>query len=185
MNSEYVKDALDELFLCPLVHASGQLEAFDRILINLTGGGDLGMTEVNQVMTEIAERLGSREDIVFGAMIDENLQRSLEVCILAKKEIEQPSASRDSESSQVIETCSREKGLWLESEIIRNDKPSVVHVSKLSKKNKATDSQHEFDFTDTEAQRGCFSKTDQNLYEGKDLDVPTYLRLGIKIKIKA
>jgi cell division protein FtsZ len=29
--------------------------------------------------------------------------------------------------------------------------------------------------------RGSFDKTDRNLFEGQDLDVPTYLRKGIKI----
>ena len=29
--------------------------------------------------------------------------------------------------------------------------------------------------------RGYFERTDRNLFEGQDLDVPTYLRKGIKI----
>jgi len=38
------------------------------------------------------------------------------------------------------------------------------------------------EFTFGEAQnRGFFDKTDRNLFEGQDLDVPTYLRKGIKI----
>ena len=31
--------------------------------------------------------------------------------------------------------------------------------------------------------RGFFDKTDRNLFEGQDLDVPTYLRKGIKIAL--
>ena len=30
---------------------------------------------------------------------------------------------------------------------------------------------------------GFFDKTDRNLFEGQDLDVPTYLRKGIKITV--
>jgi cell division protein FtsZ len=29
--------------------------------------------------------------------------------------------------------------------------------------------------------RGTFEQTDRNLFEGQDLDIPTYLRKGIKI----
>ena len=31
--------------------------------------------------------------------------------------------------------------------------------------------------------RGTFDKSDRNLFEGQDLDVPTYLRKGIKIAL--
>ena len=40
--------------------------------------------------------------------------------------------------------------------------------------------QEEFTFGEIES-RGHFENTDRNLFEGQDLDVPTYLRRGIKI----
>jgi cell division protein FtsZ len=40
--------------------------------------------------------------------------------------------------------------------------------------------QEEFGFGELES-RGYFEKTDRNLFDGQDLDVPTYLRKGIKI----
>jgi cell division protein FtsZ len=40
--------------------------------------------------------------------------------------------------------------------------------------------QDEFSFSEME-NRGHFEITDRNLFEGQDLDVPTYLRKGIKI----
>jgi cell division protein FtsZ len=42
--------------------------------------------------------------------------------------------------------------------------------------------QNEFLFNEHES-RGYFDKTDRNLFEGQDLDVPTYLRKGIKIMV--
>jgi cell division protein FtsZ len=42
--------------------------------------------------------------------------------------------------------------------------------------------QNEFSFNEAES-RGYFDKTDRNLFEGQDLDVPTYLRKGIKITV--
>ena len=50
----------------------------------------------------------------------------------------------------------------------------VVHVAKPS--------QEEFGFGEVES-RGHFEKTDRNLFDGQDLDVPTYLRRGIKISL--
>jgi cell division protein FtsZ len=40
--------------------------------------------------------------------------------------------------------------------------------------------QDEFGFGEVE-RRGHFEKTDRNLFDGQDLDVPTYLRRGVKI----
>ena len=40
-------------------------------------------------------------------------------------------------------------------------------------------------FLEEDAHRGYFDNTDRNLYKDEDLDIPTYLRKGIKIKIKA
>jgi cell division protein FtsZ len=54
----------------------------------------------------------------------------------------------------------------------------------LSKKEQAAIDQDEFNFIDADAQRGYFEKTDRNDYKDEDLDVPTFMRRGIKIKIK-
>lgn len=43
--------------------------------------------------------------------------------------------------------------------------------------------QNEFAFPRLEDERGYFDKTEKNLYEGEDLDVPTYLRRGIKVTL--
>ena len=55
----------------------------------------------------------------------------------------------------------------------------------MSRKKKAADTdQGEFVFVETSAQRGYFEKTDRNLYQEEDLDVPTFMRRGIKIKMR-
>jgi cell division protein FtsZ len=42
--------------------------------------------------------------------------------------------------------------------------------------------QEEFGFGTGELEsRGCFEKSERTLYDGQDLDVPTYLRKGIKL----
>jgi cell division protein FtsZ len=50
----------------------------------------------------------------------------------------------------------------------------AVHATKAA--------QDEFGFGEVES-RGHFEKTDRNLFDGQDLDVPTYLRRGVKISI--
>ena len=42
--------------------------------------------------------------------------------------------------------------------------------------------QHEFSFNEGEP-RGEFEETDGTIFEGQDLDTPTYLRKGVRIPI--
>jgi len=180
---DYVKDALEDLFICPLLHLGDRPSQLDRILVNVICGADMGMAKINEVMTQVTKRFGSREDIVFGAVIDESRSQSLELCILAKAEMDSLVAPEPIKITKASETITT--GLGLETEISLDKKaPRPVHRSKLSKKEQAAIDQDEFNFIDADAQRGYFEKTDRNDYKDEDLDVPTFMRRGIKIKIK-
>ena len=182
---DYVNDALEDLYICPLLHLGDRPGQLDRILVNVIGGADLGIAKVNEIMTQVTNRFGSREDIVFGAVIDDSRSQSLELCILAKAEMGQ-SVQELAPIPEAIGTKTIITGLGLETEISQDTKsPKQVHISKLSsKKSQDAASQNEFTFPEMEAQRGYFDKTVRNEYKGEDLDVPTFWRRGIKIKIK-
>lgn len=178
---DYVNDALADLFMCPLLHLGDRPGKLDRILVNVIGGADLGIAKVNEIVSEVGKRFGSREDIVFGAVIDANQQQSLEICVLGKAEMDTVRLAAPHPAPRRTETT----GLGLETEISRDARPPrPVHSSKLSRKKKPDMNQDEFTFLDVDAQRGYFEKTDRNDYNGEDLDVPTYLRRGIRIKIR-
>lgn len=182
--ADFVNDALEDLYICPLLHLGDRPAQLDRILVNVIGGADLGIAKVNEIMTQVTKRFGSREDIVFGAVIDESRSQSLELCILGKAEMDAPSAV-EAEAPEKPATKTITTGLGLETEIAQDTKaPKPVHKSKLRKKKSVDVSQDEFTFIDVEAQRGYFDKTDRNDYNDEDLDVPTFMRRGIKIKIK-
>ena len=59
---------------------------------------------------------------------------------------------------------------------------SVADSAEARNLHAAKVAQDEFGFGEVE-RRGHFEKTDRNLFDGHDLDVPTYLRKGIKISI--
>lgn len=185
---DYVKDALDDLLICPLLHLGDRPAQLDRILVNVIGGADLPITRVNEIVSMVSKRFGSREDIVFGAVLDETRRESLEICVLGKAEMERKAApvkkAKVADAPSPTETMEE---LGLQSEIAQDELPleRPVHKSKLlSKKKAVSEDQDEFTFGEADAQRGYFEKTDRNDYKDEDLDVPTYLRRGIKIKLK-
>jgi cell division protein FtsZ len=185
---DYVKDALDDLMLCPLLHLGDRPAQLDRILVNVIGGADLPITRVNEIVSQVSKRFGSREDIVFGVVLDGSRTQSLEICVLGKAEMERQDVpvkkAKVTDAPSPVETM---QGLGLQSEMAQDELRLLrpVHLSKLASRRKSTsEDQDEFTFNEVDAQRGYFEKTDRNDYKDEDLDVPTYLRRGIKIKLK-
>ena len=184
---DYMQDALSDLMDCPLLHTTERPSRLDRILVHLTAGPEMGLSKMQQVMTQISAQFESTEEIIFGAVIDPARTESLEICLIAKVELESTRTAAEAAGNQrAREPMEIEGGLGLETAIGSEKEKPAVHESKLlKKKKKAETDQDEFLFVDLEAQRGYFDQTDKNLYNNEDLDVPTYLRRGIKIKLKA
>ncbi len=185
-----VEGALQQLFLCPLLHLGDRPGAFEKILVNIIGGPDLGLGMVNTILSKIREHYELGEDLILGAMIDEAMEDKIELCMLAKAELE-GGRERISQAGDPERTRSRDpvgQPFGLETEISEDDRPpQPVHSSKLRSKKRGAqpENQDEFEFIDLDAQRGYFNRSEKNLYRGEDLDVPTYLRRGIKIRLRA
>ncbi len=65
-----------DLKLCPLLHTPEFSRKADRLLVNITGGTDLTLPKVNEIMSAIAEQFGRESHIIMGAVIDEGMQGS-------------------------------------------------------------------------------------------------------------
>jgi cell division protein FtsZ len=53
------------------------------ILLNITGGNDLSLYEVNEAAGEIALAADDDANIIFGAVVDERLEGSMNVTVIA------------------------------------------------------------------------------------------------------
>jgi cell division protein FtsZ len=65
----------------PLLEQS--VEGATGILLNITGGGDLGLFEVNEAAEIIQSAAASDSNIIFGAVIDDMLDDELRVTVIA------------------------------------------------------------------------------------------------------
>lgn len=211
----YAQDALKDLFMCPLLHLPESATCADRLLVNIIGGTDLSLSRVNEIMAVITKQFNSSDSTVIGAVVDENLNQTLEICVIGTTDIgghkratrPAPIAvkPRDSISSPVCENTVR--NLSLEPiEVASNDESKEMAASSENSalraglayptpmpgrstkssssgagKKSTNEGQGEFEFVEKEQQRGYFDNTERNLFDGQDLDVPTFLRRGIKI----
>ena len=185
--------AFEDLKQCPLLHTPEFARKADRLMVNITGGADLSLTKVNELMTAVTEEFGKEAHVIMGAVIDEELQGRVEVCVLGTTDLgsrnfvrRPPPATKKPEKSPAtatpiptaVETPRPVKTTATTEAGTRS--PAATATNPADKPQ-----QEEFGFggSDPVENRGSFNKSDRNLFQGQDLDVPTYLRKGIKIPV--
>ncbi len=182
-------DAVAALKLCPLLHTPEFSRKADRLLVNIIGGTDLTLPKVNELMTAITEQFGRESLIIMGAVIDEEMQNRVEVCVLGTSDMGARGvpARRHSVNpgrSRLAQAMAQPNGGAPEQAgaAPTAGAPTQPPDGKAAPVEIAKTDQDEFGFGELES-RGHFEKTDRNLFDGQDLDVPTYLRKGIKITV--
>lgn len=188
-------DAIESLGMCPLLATPEFSRKADRLLVNIVGGTDLTLAKVNEIMSAVTERYGRDSHVIMGAVIDEDLQGKVEVCVIGTSDIggrmttRRPLPARQrtvSGTSAAMAAAPEAQPIEAVTKVATSDAaPSRARVltAPRSKAEQAAVAQNEFFFQNLVENRGHFERTDRNLFEGQDLDVPTYLRKGIKINL--
>ncbi|MEA1939297.1 MAG: cell division protein FtsZ [Candidatus Caldatribacteriota bacterium] len=65
----------------PLLEVS--IKGAKSLLINVTGGLDMSLFEVNEIVKNVSEAVGEETNIVFGAIIDEEMKDVIRVSVIA------------------------------------------------------------------------------------------------------
>ena len=185
-----VADAIASLKMCPLLHTPEFARKADRLLVNITGGADLTLPKVNELMGDITEQFGRNSHVIIGAVIDEDLRDRVEICVIGTSDMGgrgvsvrrplPPMRSRSPLPNDVGDQAPIGEELPSAAPVTE---PTIrAAVTAQMRRDQLKIDQDEFGFGELES-RGHFEKTDRNLFDGQDLDVPTYLRKGIKIAI--
>jgi cell division protein FtsZ len=74
-------DAASAAISSPLLETS--IEGARGVLLNITGGADLGLFEVNEAADIVAKAADPEANIIFGAVIDENMKDEVRVTVIA------------------------------------------------------------------------------------------------------
>jgi cell division protein FtsZ len=75
------EEAAKQAIQSPLLETS--IEGARRILINVTGGPDLGLFEINMAADIVAKSVDPDALVIFGASIDENLKDEMSITVIA------------------------------------------------------------------------------------------------------
>ncbi len=182
-----VGEAIDSLKLCPLLATPEFSRKADRLLVNIVGGTDLTLPKVNEIMTAVTEQFGRDSHVIMGAVIDEQMQGRVEVCVLGTSDlggrvpVRRPTATttRSRPASPVEAVAVSGATPAAPASPATATTPATTKTAPAVPAAKAV--QEEIPFGGEAETRGFFERTDRNLFEGQDLDVPTYLRKGIKV----
>lgn len=74
-------DAARQAISSPLLETS--IQGAKGVLMNITGGSNLGLFEVNEAAELVSEAADSDANIIFGAVIDETLQDEIKLTVIA------------------------------------------------------------------------------------------------------
>jgi cell division protein FtsZ len=191
--------AFEDLKNCPLLHTPEFARKADRLLVNITGGADLSLARVNELMAAVTGEFGAEAHVIMGAIIDESMPGRVEVCVIGTTDLggrnfvrRTPAPVRKPEKIERPEKTGANTATTAAPE--ENPTLKTTHTAAGSRSPVAATTVHhpphrpqqeEFGFggEESEGNRGSFDKSDRNLFEGQDLDVPTYLRKGVKIPV--
>jgi len=112
-------DAARKAVSSPLLEFS--IEGAARLLYNITGGTDLTLAEINEATMVISDSVSPDANIIFGTVIDENLEDEIHISVIAA------GFSRKSEIKR------REKSLNIEEAFDTSDFEIPAYIRKRNK----------------------------------------------------
>lgn len=150
-----VKDAVKNLLAAPQFENGAQIRRAGALLVGATGGPDLKLVELQSLLEEVREITSERTRILMGTAVDSDYQGKLSLSVLLAEERPEPEPAAATPAQTKTE-----------SEKSRKHKRSVPTQTTL----------------DLDARgSGRFEDVTPTVYQGANLDVPTYVRRGIRL----
>ncbi len=146
----------------PLIETS--IEGAKGILLNISGGSDLKLFEVNEAAEIVRSAASPNANIIFGAVIDENMKDQIKVTIIATG-FKDKLMDKVIKTDKAIKSTEKKKKVKEELEGLRKDlqEDVIQEEEKL--------------FESSEISEDDFKSVEENDY----LDIPTFLRDNKKL----
>jgi cell division protein FtsZ len=191
------REVMDKLFAHPMLDGGKTLAESDAVLVSLTGGPDLTMTEVHRVMEHINGKC-ERAQVVMGAAIDEAFRERLAITLIAvrrgeahveKIEVSEPQTSRtETQTSDNLTNhlLNQENGARPHSRFVP-PAPSMPQekmeqlAARQTRSRKNASKMRQGQLPLEIISKGRFDKSEPTIHKGEDLDVPTYIRRGVSL----
>ena len=159
--------AMEELLTSPLMEQGAQVAKCAGMVVNIIGGDDITLAELESIMAQLKTLARDSCEVVMGVHTEEALQDQIYITLLVAEEWLIPNA--DAEQQMGSE----------QPELVFTAADGDTVVAKDTGRSRHRDMQKKLNLDPVG--RGRFKDVEPTLYEGQDLDVPTFLRKGIKL----
>ncbi len=184
--------AVERLLDCPLLYTKDAVRAADTLVVNIVGGPGLSLARVNDILAAVKGRFGGRENTVLGAVIDEGRPDFLEICVLGSagiaRKMNGPRPRRPSDNIQSAPKAEDPEVCLGETDILAAEEaapgapgavPSGDEPKPAAKPRPGSPEQTEIAFDDA----GDFFADAHTRIDGQDIDLPTFIRRHIRIRL--
>lgn len=167
--------AVEEALRSPLLEEGRLLAEPGRILLHLTGDDSLGLAELQAALRHLSPHLGPATQVHVGVATDHAADGRLGVALLACTRSGFPAAVPDDEEDFPAAPAPAEA-------VPEEEKPlkGSGKKGKVGKKSETEQTQEELPLD--QAMRGRFKDLDPTMVDGQDLDIPTFIRMRIRLK---
>jgi cell division protein FtsZ len=172
-----VRAAVEEALRSPLLEEGKLLSEPGRILLHLTGDDSLTLAELQAALRHLSPHLGPATQVHVGVATDHAADGRLGVALLACTRSGLAVAVPDDEEDFPAAVAPEPAEAVPEEE--KPTRPSGKK-NKGSKKSEAEQTQEELPLD--QAMRGRFKDLDPTMVDGQDLDIPTFIRMRIRLK---
>ena len=159
------REVVENILSHPLLDEGRALAESSAVLVSLTAGNDLSMSEINRVVDQV-KRQCTCAQIIMGAAVDPELKDKLCVTVIAARQ-DAPAASTKPQTETRTAgpaTSTRE-----------------VVVARTPRARKGGSKPVQTQLPLTIVSRGRFDKSEPTKHNGEDLDVPTFIRRGVPL----
>jgi cell division protein FtsZ len=193
------REALDKLWAHPLLEGGHTLAEASEMLVSITGGPELALTDVNRIMEQIT-RQAEQAHVIMGAHSEPEFADRLCLTLVAARRgegVSVPLRFAEASGSRVTDPTSPE-GPELDTRAASRavsrfiapppdltpeqaQKLLAEQGSGATRSRRSLNRWRQGQLPLEIISKGRFEKSEPTLHQGEDLDVPTYIRRGVAL----
>ncbi len=179
-----VRQAVDLALGSPLLEQGKLLSEPGQVLLHLTGDISLSLSEMQMALQQLAPHLGSSTSVQVGVAADSTAGDRLGVTVLACTRSGLPLPELDDDEALTESDAPPKAEAEGEAARATADEAKPAKTGGRSRETGKKPETHErqAELPLDQAMRGRFKDLDPTLVDGEDLDIPTFIRMRIRLK---
>jgi len=174
-----VRSAVEEALRSPLLESGKLLGECDNVLVHISADDSLKLTEVHSALRQISKHVEENAQVLLGVATDVEAEDAFAVVIMASR----PSADASVADAEDDYEFSGSQGEEGGNEEAADPKPGKGKAkAKNTRRTTGAGEQTQEELPLDQAMRGRFKDLDPTMVDGQDLDVPTFIRMRMRLK---